>query len=61
VVLNGLFVKLGLTDAAIRLATSADTTVLTDDLPLYQTLNKAGIIAVNFNHLRGEQWRIGGG
>jgi hypothetical protein len=61
VVLDDLFLRFGLTDAAIKLATCEDMTVLTDDLPLYLTLNHVGVEAVNFNHLRGEQWGIGGG
>jgi hypothetical protein len=59
VVLDTLFVRFGLTDAAIRIAASEDMTVLTADLPLYQTLNHAGIAAINFNHVLGEQWGVG--
>lgn len=50
------FVRLGLTDVSILLATRERAEVLTDDLPLYLKLARSGVSAVNFNHLRTAAW-----
>lgn len=50
------FVRFGLTDAAIRIAAGVKAMVITDDLPLYLALNKDGVSAENFNHLREQSW-----
>lgn len=52
------FQRLGLADAAIlHLArTRGDLLVLTDDLHLYLALQRRGLEAVNFNHLREQSW-----
>ncbi len=49
--------KFGLTDAAIAAVAKNRYLVLTDDFPLSQSLQSAGIDTVNFNHLRGLAWR----
>lgn len=46
------FSKLGLTDSGILHVVRGHYLVLTDDLTLYGFLEKAGIDALNFNHLR---------
>lgn len=46
------FARLGLTDAAIAMATRRDLLVLTDDLDLYVALAVNGLDCVNFNHIR---------
>jgi rRNA-processing protein FCF1 len=46
------FPKVGLTDSAIIHLVRGNYLVLTDDLTLYGFLEKAGIDALNFNHLR---------
>lgn len=46
------FRKFGYTDAATHLAASQHYLVLTDDFPLFGFLEKHGIVALNFNHLR---------
>lgn len=51
------FLRLGLTDATILSLPKTDLTVLTDDLHLYLALQRRGISAVNFNHLRETGWR----
>lgn len=51
------FLRLGLTDATILSLPKKDLTVLTDDLHLYLALQRRGIDAVNFNHLREAGWR----
>jgi hypothetical protein len=50
------FNRLGLTDVAIRLASSLPASVLTADLPLYLHLANAGVEVVNFNHIRQGSW-----
>jgi len=52
------FRRLGLADSAIlRLARDrSDLAVLTDDIHLYLALQKRGLVAVNFNHLREGSW-----
>lgn len=52
------FQRLGLADSAIlHLAKSrGDLLVLTDDLHLYLALQRRGLEAVNFNHLREQSW-----
>lgn len=52
-----LFRRFGLTDAAIGRAAGKAVAVLTDDLPLYASLSRAGVNAVNFNHLRDAAWK----
>jgi uncharacterized protein YaiI (UPF0178 family) len=49
---SDLFARFGLTDAAIANAAQRPMLVLTDDLPLYQTLVHQGVDAINFNHIR---------
>lgn len=53
------FRRLGLADAAIlRLAQDrGDLMVLTDDIHLYLALQKKGLKAVNFSHLREQAWQ----
>ena len=46
------FLSLGLTDAAITRIARDGMLVLTVDFPLYGYLNKNGVEALNFNHLR---------
>jgi predicted nucleic acid-binding protein len=47
--------SLGLVDAAIAIAARDNNcAVLTDDLALYARLNREGITAINFTHLRKE-------
>ncbi len=46
------FSRLGLTDSGILHLVKDKYLVLTDDFRLYGILDKAGIDAVNFNHLR---------
>lgn len=55
------FRRLGLADSSIlRLAQDrGDLAVLTDDLHLYLALQKRGLEAVNFNHLRERSWERG--
>jgi rRNA-processing protein FCF1 len=55
------FRRLGLADSSIlRLAQGeGDLAVLTDDGHLYLALQKKGIAAVNFNHLREISWQRG--
>ena len=48
---DDLFLDVGLTDCAIRLAARDQYLVLTDDLELASRLNHLGVTAVNFNHL----------
>lgn len=50
------FIRLGLTDISILLATGERAAVLTDDLPLYLKLARSGVSTVNFNHLRTGAW-----
>lgn len=52
------FLRFGLTDAAIRKAATAVDAVLTDDLPLYAWLLNEGVHAINFTHLRTENWGL---
>ncbi len=51
------FPRIGLTDAAILLLAKGRFLVLTDDLPLSGMLERAGIDALNFNHIRYEVWQ----
>lgn len=56
------FQRLGLADSAIlhlaqsRSRSRSDLLVLTDDLHLYLALQRRGLEAVNFNHLREQSW-----
>jgi hypothetical protein len=50
-----VYLRLGLTDSALFSTTTASTTLLTDDLPLYIAATKAGRAAINFTHLRQER------
>ncbi len=50
------FNRLGLTDVAIRLASSLPAFVLTADLPLYLHLSAVGVEVENFNHIRQGSW-----
>ncbi len=50
---NSQFVRLGITDAALLEAVSAETPLVTVDLDLYlATLDKQADAAVNFRHLQ---------
>lgn len=51
------FPILGLADTSIILSVEQGVTVLTDDLDLYVRLSRAGIQAINFNHLRSGSWQ----
>jgi hypothetical protein len=46
------FRYLGLTDAAVIIESIGKLLVLTDDLPLYVALNKAGVDVLNFTAMR---------
>ena len=50
------FVKFGLTDTGIIHLTKGKYLVLTDDFPLSQYLQSAGVDVVNFNHIRTTYW-----
>jgi predicted nucleic acid-binding protein len=56
VVVDAAFMPLGLTDAAIALLQRRNLLVLTVDLDLWMTLQRRGVDAVNFNHLRASNW-----
>ncbi len=51
------FVKLGLTDTGILSLAQRSRLVLTDDFPLAQHLQAAGIDVINFNHVRVAGWQ----
>jgi hypothetical protein len=56
---NGLYVRLGLVDAAIAtLARENKCAVLTDDFDLYVALSREGIAALNFSHLQASSWGL---
>jgi len=57
VVADAAFMRLGLTDAAISMLCRRNLLVLTVDLGLWDTLQRRGVDAVNFNHLRAPNWR----
>jgi hypothetical protein len=57
VVADASFMPLGLTDAAIAMLSRRNLLVLTLDLDLWLTLQRRGVDAVNFNHLRALNWR----
>jgi len=46
------FRRLGLTDSVILQLGKERLLVLTDDVPLYHYLEKAGVDVINFNHVR---------
>jgi rRNA-processing protein FCF1 len=50
------FRRLGLTDASLLLLAKQEFLVLTDDRHLYTALQKNGVDAINFNHLRDGAW-----
>jgi rRNA-processing protein FCF1 len=51
--------RLGLADAAIGLAARKHgCTVLTGDLDLYLSLRRDGVEAIDFTHVRAQNWRI---
>ncbi|MCF7809486.1 hypothetical protein K9N50_00710 [bacterium] len=50
------FSRFGLTDAGIVHIAKENYLVLTDDLPLHNTLRSRGIETVNFNYIRNERW-----
>jgi len=56
VVADEAFMPLGLTDAAIAMLQHCNLLVLTVDLRLWDTLQRRGVDAVNFNHLRALNW-----
>ena len=50
---NSMFLRLGLTDAALLEVASDDSPVLTTDASLYfEALSKGNKAAINFNHIR---------
>jgi rRNA-processing protein FCF1 len=55
--LVGRWAKFGLTDACITEIAKQGYLVVTDDFRLSQSLDSAGIDALNFNHLRDAFWR----
>jgi len=56
VVDDPLFMRLGLTDAAIATVCAQGNLVLTADLPLQVALQERGFDALNFNHIRAISW-----
>ncbi|MGA2038064.1 MAG: hypothetical protein ABSH42_02210 [Bryobacteraceae bacterium] len=56
VVSDAAFMRLGLTDAAIAMLERRKLLVLTVDLDLWDMLQRRGVDAVNFNHLRALNW-----
>lgn len=50
------YCRLGLTDAAILIAATKNTEVLTDDFELYRSLSNRNIPVTNFTHLRASRW-----
>lgn len=58
VVKEACFQRLGLTDAAIAALARHNYLFLTDDFDLYSTLVNHGVDAVNFNHLRSQEWQF---
>lgn len=58
VVKESCFRRLGLTDAAIAALARHNYLFLTDDFDLYSTLIKHGVDAINFNHLRSQDWQF---
>ena len=46
------FSRLGLADASVLSSAEKEVAVLTDDLHLYLSLQRRGVEAINFNHLR---------
>lgn len=57
VVADAAFMPLGLTDAAIAMLQRRNLLVLTADFNLWDALQRRGVDAVNFNHLRAQNWR----
>jgi len=55
--LAGRWAQFGLTDACITEIAKQGYLVVTDDFRLSQSLDSAGIDALNFNHLRDAFWR----
>ncbi len=51
-----IFLRLGLTDAAVTVIGNDDCLTLTDDLNLYLALSDRGARVVNFNHVRQFGW-----
>ncbi|MGK7938793.1 MAG: PIN domain-containing protein [Crocosphaera sp.] len=56
IIKNNGFVKFGLTDCGIIEVSKNQYLVLTDDFKLFNYLQKLGIDAINFNHLRFYLW-----
>jgi hypothetical protein len=50
------FQRLGLTDAGLLLLKRGGPIVLTDDRHLYAALQRKGVAALNFNHIRDQAW-----
>ncbi|HEV2201070.1 MAG TPA: hypothetical protein VGR73_14730 [Bryobacteraceae bacterium] len=56
---DSLYPRHGLVDASIAVvAREHKCAVLTDDLDLYLALTREKLSAVNFTHLRAQQWGI---
>jgi rRNA-processing protein FCF1 len=56
VVEDSAFIRLGLADAAIAMASRHNFLVLTDDLDLHRALTQRGADALNFDHVRQLAW-----
>lgn len=50
------FPVLGLADVSVIAAAESGVTVLTADFPLYNRLTSAGLLAINYTHLRMQAW-----
>ncbi|MGC2111256.1 MAG: hypothetical protein WA655_17205 [Candidatus Korobacteraceae bacterium] len=56
--LQSRWARFGLTDAVIAEIAKRRCLVITDDFALSQSLQSAGIEALNFNHIREEFWKL---
>lgn len=56
VIQDPAFLRLGLTDTVIAIASQLSTLVLTADAPLYHHVATSGGVCINFNHLRQGAW-----
>lgn len=52
------FPRFGLTDTSVMHEAKNRFLVLTDDLPLFQYLNRLDVDALNFNYLRMMSWQV---
>lgn len=51
------FPMLGLADVSVFAAAESGVTILTADFPLYNRLTSAGLVAINYTHLRVGAWK----